>query len=188
MKKSILIITMLFQLFSASGQEKLNINIEKSSIKWMGYYTFYFGGHEGFIKFKEGYFIKENNVITGGEFIVDMNSITNTDIEEKVGKDNLVDHLKNEDFFDVKKYPVATLKIKSVEYYKDEMFDGRMYADLTIKGITNPLEFYVNFNYKEKELKTRFKIDRREWDIIYQSKFKNSAISDAIGFDVSIKL
>lgn len=186
MKKLILIIPMLLQLFSASGQAKLPINIQNSTIKWIGDYTFYFGGHVGNINFKEGHFIKTGDVITGGEFIIDMNSITNTDIEEKVGKDNLVDHLKNEDFFDVKKHPLATLKITKVEY--DDKVSARLEANLTMKGITKLIKFQATFNYKEKEMKTRFKIDRKKWNINYQSKFKDSAISDAIGFEVTVKL
>lgn len=187
MKKSILLIaiTILSINFSFS-QEKLPIDIQKSTIKWIGEYTFYFGGHDGFINFKEGYFIKKNEVITGGEFIIDMNSITNTDIEEKGGKDNLVDHLKNEDFFDVKKYPLGKLVITKVEY--SDKTTARLEANLTLKGITKPINFLAEFNYPEKEIKTRFKIDRKKWNVNYESKFKDGAISDAIGFEVSIKL
>ena len=131
MKKLFLLITVsiLWSLTSLS-QEKLNINIQKSTIKWIGEYTFYFGGHNGFINFKEGYFIKQNTVITGGEFII----------------------------------------------------------NLTLKGITKPINFRAEFNYQEKELQTRFKIDRKRWNVNYESKFKDGAISDAIGFEVSIKL
>ena len=187
MKKSILFIaiTILSINFSVS-QEKLPIDIQKSTIKWIGEYTFYFGGHDGFINFKEGYFIKENDVISGGEFIIDMNSIINTDIEEQKGKNSLVDHLKEPDFFDVKKFPLATLKITKVEYH--DKISARLEADLTMKGITESINFQAKFDYKEKEMKTRFKIDRKKWNVNYESKFKDGAISDAIGFEVSIKL
>ena len=187
MKKTFFTITLLLSISSTSfSQEQLTINIDKSSIKWMGEYTFYFGGHDGFINFKEGYFIKENNIITGGEFIIDMNSITNTDIENKKGNKSLVDHLKNSDFFDVKKHPLAKLVITKTEYFQDKTI--RFNANLTLKGITKPIQFNATPNYHKKSLTTRFKIDRRKWNINYQSKFKNSAISDAIGFEVSIKL
>ena len=115
-----------------------------------------------------------------------MNSITNTDIEKEEGKLNLVNHLKDSDFFDVKKYPLGTLKITKVEY-RDKI-SARMEADLTLKGITESINFQVTFNYEKKEMKTRFKIDRKKWNVNYESKFKDGAISDAIGFDISIKL
>ncbi len=187
MKKTIIALICITCLSTISNaQEKLNIDVSKSSIKWIGELTFSFGGHDGYINFKEGYFIKTGDVITGGVFIIDMNSITNTDIKEKEGRDNLVDHLKNADFFDVKKYPTATLEITSVEYFKNN--GARFYANMTIKGITKPIKFYSKLDYPNKTMKTRFKIDRQEWNINYQSRFKNSFISDAIGFDVMIKL
>lgn len=187
MKKFIITIICITCLSSLSNaQEKLNINISTSSIKWFGEYTFYFGGHHGFIKFSKGYFIKTDDVITGGEFIIDMNSITNTDIDVKKANKSLVDHLKDPDFFDVKKYPFAKLVITSVEYFKDKSM--RINANLTLKNITKPIQFNATPNYQEKSLSTKFKIDRRKWNVTYQSKFKNSVISDAIGFEVIIKL
>ncbi len=170
----------------SNAQEKLNINTSKSTIKWIGELTFHFGGHDGFIEFKEGYFIKTGDVITGGEFIIDMNSITNTDIKEKRGKDSLVKHLMEPDFFDVEKYPLAKLAITSVEYFEDNSM--RIHANFTLKGITKPIRFNATPNYHEKSLSTKFKIDRKDWNVTYKSKFKNGAISDAIGFEVTINL
>ncbi len=168
------------------SQEKLNIDIQKSSIKWIGEYTFYFGGHDGFIQFQEGHFIKTGDAITRGEFVIDMNSITNTDIDEKDANQSLVEHLKDPDFFDVKNYPKAKLIITKVEYH--DKTHAKIFADLTLKGVTKPINFQAEFIYEEKEMKTRFKIDRRAWNVNYTSKLKDGAISDAIGLVVSIKL
>ena len=187
MKTLVLLFTTALQLNTTFFlEEKLPINHTKSTIKWMGEYTFYFGGHEGFINFKEGYFIKKNDVVSGGEFVIDMNSITNTDIKEKEGKEGLVNHLKDPDFFDVKKFPLVKISITKVEY--SDKNHARFEANLTIKGITKPVNFQAEFNYEQKELKTRFKIDRKKWNVNYESKFKDGVISDAIGFEVSIKL
>ena len=186
MKKIILCISAFFILTIIHSQEKLTINTQKSTIKWIGEYTFYFGGHDGFINFKEGYFIKTNDIITGGEFIIDMHSITNTDIKKKKANDGLVQHLKEPDFFDVNKYPLAKLVITKTEYFEDKTM--RIHANLTLKGITKPIKFNATPNYLNKTLKTKFKIDRRDWNVSYKSKMKNSAISDAIGFEVSIKI
>ena len=168
------------------SQEHLKVNSEKSTIHWFGEYAFYFGGHDGTIDFKEGYFIKTGDVISGGEFIIDMNSMTNSDIKEQEGKDNLIDHLKDPDFFDVEKYPTAKLVITKVEY--SDQTHARIEADLTLKDVTKPINFMAEFIYEEKEMKTRFKIDRRAWNVNYTSELKNYAISDAIGFVVSVKL
>lgn len=187
MKKALLFLLMTFVVKTISySQEKLLVDTKTSTIKWIGEYTFYFGGHHGYINFKEGYFIKTGDAISGGEFIIDMNSMTNSDIKEQEGKDGLLNHLKDPDFFDVKKYPLAKLIITKVDY--SEKTKARIEANLTLKGVTKPINFMAEFNYKEKEMKTRFKIDRRKWNVNYTSKFKDGAISDAIGFEVSVKL
>ncbi|CAM1345395.1 YceI family protein [Tenacibaculum amylolyticum] len=187
MRKIIMLFVSIICLSTqCKAQEKIVVNIEKSTIKWIGEYTFYFGGHDGFISFKEGYFLKTNDMITGGEFIIDMNSITNTDVEDTKANKGLVDHLKASDFFDVERYPTAKLKITFIEYFENNHV--KINADLTIKGITKPIHFNAEFNYKERKMFARFKIDRRDWNVSYKSKLKNNAISDAIGFEVTIKL
>ncbi len=187
MRKIILssIITIL-SFFQAISQEKLPINTETSTIKWIGELTFHFGGHDGFINFQEGYFTKTGDKITGGEFIIDMNSMTNTDIKQDEGKKNLIDHLKDHDFFDVKKYPISKLKITKVTY--SDKTHARIEADYTLKGITKPINFNAEFNYQNKTMFTRFKINRRKWNVYYTSKMKDYAISDGIGFEVNVKL
>lgn len=187
MKKNIIAI-ICFACISTIGnaQEKLEINITKSSIQWMGELTFSFGGHEGNINFKEGYFIKTGDLITGGEFIIDMNSITNSDIKTKEANENLVRHLKEAVFFDVIKFPSSKLVITKVEYFENNYVTIK--ANLTIKGITKPIKFNAIVDYEEKNLITKFKIDRKAWNVNYKSKMKDSAISDGIGFDILIQL
>ncbi|SNR14032.1 YceI family protein [Tenacibaculum jejuense] len=187
MRKIIILFVSLFSLLTGiEAQEKLTINTENSTIRWIGEYTFHFGGHDGYIQFKEGFFIKKGNKITGGEFVIDMNSMTNNDIKEQEGKDSLINHLKDPDFFDVPKYPIAKLEILTIEYFKNNK--GKIHANMTIKEITKPITFNAEFNYDKKEMFARFKIDRRDWNVSYKSKFKNGAISDAIGFEVTINL
>lgn len=187
MKTRILLLALSFCLSTTiSAQEKLQINTSKSNLKWYGEYTFYFGGHDGTIDFKEGYFIKTNDVITGGEFIIDMHTIKCDDIKQAKGNASLVKHLKDPDFFDVENYATAILVITSVEYYPDNAL--KVFADLTIKGITLPISFNANVDYNEKEMTTKFKIDRQRWGIDYNSSVRDSAISDAIGFEVKLSL
>ncbi|MCK8481389.1 YceI family protein [Psychroserpens algicola] len=171
---------------TTNAQEKLQISTAKSEIKWSGEYTFYFGGHNGTISFSEGYFEKTNEVITGGEFIIDMNSIVCDDIDTKDANESLVNHLKDPDFFDVDKFPKATLQITSVEYYDNAQM--KIYANLIIKGITKPISFNAEVDYESQQMTTKFKIDRMLWDISYNSKMRDGAISDAIGFEVKLSL
>ncbi|SEC42165.1 Polyisoprenoid-binding protein YceI [Tenacibaculum sp. MAR_2009_124] len=185
-KISVTLICFLSVIYGLRAQEKLPVNLKKSKIQWIGEYTFYFGGHEGTINLIEGYFIKNNKKITGGKFTIDMNTIKSTDIENKKARNNLDEHLKDSDFFDVKKYPKAYLSIDKIEYFENNT--ARVEASFTIKGITKPVKFNADLNYEKQTLKTKFKIDRRRWNVNYTSKMKDGAISDAIGFIVEIGL
>ena len=182
---SLCIIAICFST-ALNAQEKLKINTSKSSIHWYGYYTFYFGGHDGTIDFKEGNFIKTGDKITGGEFVIDMTSIKNIDIKAKKANKSLVNHLKDPDFFDVAKHPEAKLLITKVTYHDSTHM--KVYADMTIKGITKPINFQAEVNFEKKQMTTKFKIDRTLWGVNYNSTIRNSAISDAIGFEIIISL
>ncbi|MDG5491570.1 YceI family protein [Psychroserpens sp. SPM9] len=189
MKLKTQFIAVVFSMFSfvnICAQERLKIDTTKSDIKWSGEYTFYFGGHNGRISFSEGYFEKTNQLITGGQFIIDMNSIICDDIGVKDANESLVNHLKDPDFFDVSQFPEAVLKITSVEYHDSTHM--KIYANLTLKGITKPISFQAEVNFEKKEMTTKFKIDRMLWGVSYNSKLRDGAISDAIGFEVKISL
>lgn len=168
------------------AQERLPINTSKSTIQWIGEYTFYFGGHEGNVNLESGHFITTNDKITGGRFVIDMNSITSTDVEDEEANASLVNHLKDPDFFDVRQFPQATLEITKVTYHNAT--DMRIDANMTIKGITLPINFNAEADYETQSLTAKFKIDRRRWNVNYTSKLRDGAISDAIGFVVTMSL
>ncbi|WP_053002160.1 YceI family protein [Kordia jejudonensis] len=184
MKKLCTCLAILFftQMYA---QDVLPIDTKKSEIKWSCDYSFYFNGHYGFVKFKDGFFSKTNDKITGGSFTIDLHTLEATDMEEE-GNKGLTEHLKDPDFFEVVKFPTATLVITRVNYLQSDKI--RAEADLTIKGITQPVKFDATLDFANKTMKTKFKIDRTRWGITYNSEIKDSAISDAIGFDVTLSL
>lgn len=170
--------------FSQTKEQSVKLNLSTSSINWYGYYLFYFGGHEGTVQFKEGEFKHDNGKLTGGSFVIDMTTISSTDIESKEGRENLDEHLKNQDFFETNKYPLAKLIITEV-YYETET-RVKIYANMTIKGKTKPINFRAEIDILNKKITTKFKIDRTRWGIKYNHDVKDSAISDAIGFEVTL--
>lgn len=166
--------------------QNLNVHsliVEKSVINWKGTYSFLFSEHTGTVQFKEGKLYTANRNITGGDFIIDMTTISNEDYLNNRGA---VEHLRNPDFFDVEQFPKAKLVITHIEYFypnNEHIID----ADLTIKGITKPIEFRATVDEPNKQMRARLKIDRTRWGIIYNHKIKNQAISDAIEFDVLLQ-
>ena len=74
-----------------------------SNIKWIG--SKVTESHYGTINIDRGVLqINEEGELVGGEFVIDMNSLLCTDIENEIYKKKLEDHLKDEDFFDVEKF------------------------------------------------------------------------------------
>ena len=130
----------------------------------------------------------ENGQLVGGTVEVDMNTITN---ENHDSDDGLIDHLKNQDFFDVERFPTA--KIVLTKIIPANNGDTNVTGNLTIKGITHPVTFPAKIDGKGGILNMNGKllIDRTLWDIRYQSgKFfdliADRAISDSIEFDIKI--
>ncbi len=156
------------------------LDTEKSKIKWKGSYSFNFGSHKGFVSLKSGVIMTVNNTIVGGEFVIDMTTITSDPEQDHLSP---IKHLKDEDFFYVKKYPLATIKFKEVNYIADKN-SHEIIADLTIRGVTKTQKFYATANGENKTFTSKLKIDRTRWGITYNHKLKDEAISDAIEFDV----
>ena len=149
-----------------------------SEVEWIG--NKISGSHNGKVKIKNGYVLKKDDLLTGGEVIIDMESISVDDIKHEEWNLSLVEHLKNEDFFDVKKFPTATLKILSSQKssIKDKLNSNiEILGELTIKNITNkiPMNLYIDF---EKNIsKGELIIDRTKWDI----KYGSSSFFDNLG-------
>ncbi|MDY8135951.1 YceI family protein [Aquimarina sp. 2201CG5-10] len=186
MKKTILTILLIAGVSITNyAQDIAKLDTQKSVLYWMGSNFLGFGNHHGTVKFKEGNLILTNSKITGGSFIIDMNTIANVDGGYNKG---LVDHLKNGDFFDVFFYPTAKLDITNV-VYKDKTHI-KVKANLTIKTTTKPIEFDAELDYDKKEMATSFSINRTLWNIVYASKFvtdmKDKMISENIGFKVQL--
>ncbi|MBQ4802057.1 YceI family protein [Aquimarina sp. MMG015] len=166
----------------------LKIDKENSEIRWEGFNKLHTSGHYGTVDFISGEFFKEKEKVTGGEFIINMNTIANIDGGYS---EMLVDHLKNSDFFDTENFPVAKLSIVNVTYNDDS--NALITADLTIKDVKQPIEFEANIKYNNSKLIfiSKFIIDRTRWNITYASgsifgNVKNNLLSDEIHFEVKL--
>ena len=114
MKKTILSIA-LGVAFLLGGQnlqaQEKAIDAAASNIHWLGKKVT--GQHEGNISLKSGRLTFDIGTVTGGDFIVDMTSMTCTDLEGKyAGK--LIGHLSSDDFFGVATHPEAKLVFTKV--------------------------------------------------------------------------
>ncbi len=175
--KYILIFVAVLGTTTLSAQTH-QISSDKASIKWTASKV---GGtpHYGNISLKEGHLNWEEDKIASGKFVVDMTSITVTDIEDEGYNKKLVDHLTSDDFFGADEFPEAVLEIKESTPFEDGKSSVK--ADLTIRGFTHPIEFDV---VKENgRLLAKLTIDRSKYNVKFRSKsfFKN--LGDKLIYD-----
>ena len=183
----LLVITNLFVFAIDPHTDHVQVDTKSSIVKWKGSKVAEF--HEGMINILNGELLIKHGVFVGGQFVLDMNSITNTDVESEKYRSKLENHLKSTDFFDVDQFPKSELMITQVIHTKGSEYT--IIADLTIKGKTHPIEFLADVQIKESGFiaQAKIKIDRTKWDVVYNSGnfFKDLGdylILDEIEFDV----
>lgn len=127
----------------------------------------------------------EGSIVTDGDdhsktkltLTIDMTALTSDDAK-------LTSHLKNADFFEVKKYPEAKFVSTKVEVKGDHEYV--ITGDLTLHGKTAPITFPLKMEEKDggHTLTGAWKIDRTKWGITYGK----GMINDEVDMSVSIKL
>lgn len=162
--------------FTTLKRERKAIKIEESNVVWKGYKVT--GSHHGTIAIKSGELVFEEDKLVGGEFIIDMKSITVNDLQGEY-KGKLEGHLKSDDFFGVANHPTSSLVFTNVESSGKNSYS--VTGDLTIKNITNPITFDISV-YGSKATAS-LKIDRSKYDVRYGStsffdNLKDKAIYD----------
>ncbi len=160
------------------------INNELSKINWSAKGVGH--GHHGTVNIIAGKFIIEDGKFKIGKARIDMKSIVCADIKDAKKNKDLVDHLLGEDFFDVAKFPEASIHIEDTK-------DNIAYGKLTIKDVTADIKIPLSVSNENGKIyiKSSFKIDRTKFGVKYNSKnfFKNLGdymIEDEIQFDVTL--
>jgi polyisoprenoid-binding protein YceI len=143
-----------------AGNVSMNVDINASTVIWKGAKVT--GKH-----LKSGSLDFENGTLVGGNFTIDMTTIQNSDMGEKM-KAKLEGHLKSDDFFGVERFPTSTLKFTKVIPY-GTTGSYKIVADLTIKGKTNPVKFSAQINSENKTATATITVDRSEYDVRYRS-------------------
>ena len=184
---------MLASFFAASlmsAQKKYTADPSATVIDWKGDKKI--GSfHVGTIDLKSGWLNVEGNALTGGEFVVDMNSIKNSDVKDDNMRAKLIGHLKSDDFFGVEKFPVSKLVITG-----SSKFNGGkalVKGNLTIKEATHPVEFTVTeskestaFTYSAEIVFDRSLYDVRFGSGKFFSNLGDNTINDEIKLNVKL--
>lgn len=183
-----------FVASAAFAAETFKIDTAGSSIGWKG--TKKMGSaHNGGIAIKEGSVtFDKKGILTGGEFVADMATISNEDLKDSPDyQKKLVGHLSSPDFFDVAKYPTSSFKITSVKpsKVKNEL---TIKGEFTMIGKTKPVSFPAKISMENGTAsgEATIKIDRTKWGLKYGSgNFFKELTADKIisdEFELTLKL
>ena len=161
----------------ATADNIYNIETAQSQITWTGREVST-SSHYGTLDFVSGNFEISNGAIVNGEFIVDMTSINNQDMEGD-SKARLEGHLKSDDFFSVESYPTAAISINSSELISDGKWN--VSADLSIKGFTHPVNFEMISS--EDGWSANLVFDRSKYDVRFRSGSFFENLGDKLIYD-----
>jgi polyisoprenoid-binding protein YceI len=169
---------------SINTREMKTINTSESQATWTGKK---FGGqHTGTIDLQSGTLEFTDDNLTGGDFVIDMTSLSTTDLSGD-NKDKLDGHLKSDDFFGTASHPTAALVFTDVKKEKDGVYT--VTADLTIKETTEPITFELVTGANTAT--TQLNIDRSKYNVKYGSKSFFKGLGDNFiydNFEVEVKL
>lgn len=149
-------------MVNATAQTKLTADTDKTKLLWLGEKVT--GQHTGSINLQSGWINWQDNKIVSAEFNIDMASLKDSESNER-----LEGHLKSDDFFGVAKFPVAKLVITGSTPF--DKGTGVVTGTLTIKDITNPIEFKAAMQKKDDGVwfYANIDIDRTKYNIKYGS-------------------
>ena len=164
--------------------DSYKVNTDSSKLEW--YAEKVSGKHNGTIKLSSGE-IHNNHGNYSGNFVIDMNSIANSDIESQEHRTKLENHLKSPDFFDAKAFPKATFVLSSITPLPQPK-DGLTHAVkgmLTIKDKTNEITFNSAIRMQANMVFATGSavVDRSKFDVKYGSKAFFEDIGDKMIYD-----
>ena len=162
--KPLLSICLVLMAFGASQAQILNQLSSQSYLRWYGE-ELTGKTHFGNLSFEKAQINLQDGVITSGNFLVNMTSLTVEDLSGG-GKVKLTRHLKSDDFFSVEKHPEAILTI--TQKAKVENGVQSLVGELTIKGINHPVEFTMTLG-ENNSAKAQLTFDRSKYEVRFRS-------------------
>ncbi len=185
---------------STATAQLYKLDTEGSVINWVGSKPN--GEHTGTLNMKEGSVSVKDGKIESGKFLIDMNSISCTDLEGDK-KASLEAHLKGtrspeekDDFFNVEEFPTASFKIAEVTALTGDAngMTHNIKGNLAMKGTTYSVTFPAKVEISETGVSAEsadFTIDRTKWGITFMSptalNLKEKFLNDNIGLRISLK-
>ncbi len=153
---------------------------EHSSIKFMIKHMVFSKVHGSFKKFSgEFNFDEANPKNSWASSTMEVASISTQDTSRD-------DHLKGDDFFDIKNFPQMSFKSTSMIFASKKLI--RVIGDLTIKGVSRQVELIVDAPTFDKKtgLTAKTNLKRKEFGLTWNAAIEAGGL--LVGDDVSITL
>ncbi len=166
------------------SKERLVVDVDHSIIQWKGTKFWGMGKHEGIVRLAEGIVIVRRNEIVAGRFVLDMTTIEVTDIpkSDPIPRQRLREHLMEEHFFFVERFPTAVFEISSAR--SNDSGRHRITGRLTMRGKTHGVSFDAHIPVLDRSAlraTARFSINRHDWGVAYRgSRLTNDLVDDMI--------
>ena len=180
-------------IFATSPNKDITFNIvkNKSQVDWKCDH------HVGIIKFSDGEIVYKENEPFSANFTIDMSTIEDTDIENKLIKGTLENTLKSDVFFDVPNYHKAYFESDEIIPLDNDNYNIKGDFILFDAGICH--EFTGSIKLKNDSLFFKAQdiiLDRTDWAIYYGSRNNPNpkdeeeglVVSDTITIGVNITL
>lgn len=103
--------------------------------------------HSGSFMFTGGSFTIENNMLTAGNFELDMKSMVDNDLRSVPQNTLLVNRLKSADLFNTTDFPRAKFQITKAINIQGSQYE--LEANMTIKGRTRPVRMQIAIALKD---------------------------------------
>ncbi len=148
--------------------------------------------HYGMVPLKSGQVRVVNQAVVAGNFVVNMDSLKDLDIDYMLMRKTLHNTLKSAFFFDVANFPTAEFILDYAEPLGNNYFE--VSGDLRVKDIVNCIHFKSKITFDEKTFSAvsdTFDVDRTQYGITIYSpneaaNDQSVVVSDEIHFVVHL--
>lgn len=182
LKMSVFLIVLLVTSINIAANAKdFVIDKAASKVKWEAKKVT--GKHNGSISFDNGSISVSGSKINGGSFVIDMKTIVVEDLTDPGYNKKLIGHLSSDDFFSIEKFSQSSMVIKKVTPVSGD--ESKFFADLTIKGVTNPIEFNAKVTVDGDQLNAEgvITVNRTLFGIKYGSGSFFQGLGDKMIYD-----
>lgn len=169
------------------------VDTMNSRVEWKGYKVLKSDQttHFGVIRFESGDVTVKDGKLQSGKFVADINTLENVDLKgDEAMKTKLEGHLKSADFFEVEKFPTASYEITKVTEAKSGDYNTILDGNLTIKGITKPVQFKANVTVQNENVSIATEptdINREDYGLKFEIPLENGLLNKEINLQVLIK-